>query len=170
MLVQSRKVWGFFAALLMVTSTLAASGLALHVSQAKRDSLDPSPDARFDTDRDGYVSIGEFAAQGEDARAFREADADRDGRLNSDEFIKARSIDQRIKTGKYFDDAWITARVKAQLLKDNLLDSFNIRVETQNGVVRLSGEVKTIEQASRAIRMASTVRGVISVHNGLVIR
>ncbi|HYP67384.1 MAG TPA: BON domain-containing protein, partial [Thiobacillaceae bacterium] len=118
----------------------------------------------------GHVSFEEFISQGGDGRAFREADANRDGRLSLDEFIKARSIDQRIKTGKYFDDAWITARVKARLLKDNLLDNLAIRVETQDGVVQLSGEVKSSAQASHAIGLASAVGGVVSVHNGLLIR
>ena len=166
-----RKLWEFVAGLLVLAGALIVSGRAVAASDPKRELFDPKPEfARFDADHDGYVSLEEFSAQGGDIRAFRDADANRDGRLGQDEFIKARSIDQRIKTGRYFDDAWITARIKAQLMRDYLLDSLNIRVETERGVVQLSGEVKTTEQASHAIGLASAVGGVVSVHNGLVIK
>ena len=166
-----RNAWALVAAFLIATGALPASGRALQVGEAKGNSLHPRGEfAEFDASRDGHVSFEEFTAQGGDGRAFREADADRDGRLSSDEFIKARSIDQRIKTGQYFADAWITARVKARLLKDNLLDNSNIRVETQDGVVRLSGEVKSTKQARHAIGLASAVAGVVSVRNGLLLR
>ena len=166
-----RNAWALVAAFLIASGALPASGRTLQVGEARGNSPDSRREfAEFDANRDGHVSFEEFTAQGGDGRAFREADADRDGRLSSDEFIKARSIDQRIKTGQYFDDAWITARVKARLLKDNLLDNLNIRVETQDGVVQLSGEVKSTKQASHAIGLASAVAGVVSVHSGLLLR
>jgi osmotically-inducible protein OsmY len=171
---RSKTTWAILAVTLVATDTPAAPSSAGYSNDGNDDSLDLRQ-ARagfrtYDANHDGYISFAEFAAQKADPRAFSEADANKDGRLSLREYIKAQSIDQRIKSGNYFDDAWITARVKADLLKDSLLDSLPIGVETQDGVVQLSGEVRTSEQASHVIGVASAVGGVKSVHNGLVIR
>ncbi len=174
MFARCRTIWALLTASLAATGALATSSNTRYVYRVDNDTVD-SGQARaifrnVDTNHDGYVSFAEFAAQNADARAFTDADANRDGRLDLHEFMKAQSIDQRIKNGRYFDDAWITARIRADLLKDSLLDNLRIGVETEDGVVRLSGEVRTSEQASHAIGIASTVGGVSSVHNSLVIK
>ena len=46
----------------------------------------------YDTNKDGYISTDEAAAQGMSARTFKGLDIDRDGRLNRDEFAKAPRI------------------------------------------------------------------------------
>jgi Ca2+-binding EF-hand superfamily protein len=42
----------------------------------------------YDTNKDGYISAEEAAAQGMSPRIFRSLDTDHDGRLNQDEFSK----------------------------------------------------------------------------------
>lgn len=174
MFARCRTIWAFLPASLVAAGALPASSTTGYSIDADNDNVATgqvrSAFRNADTNHDGYVSLAEFAAQNAGARAFTDADANKDGRLDLHEFMKAHSIDQRIKNGTYFDDAWITARIKADLLKDSLLDSLRIGVETEDGVVQISGEVKTSEQASHAIGIASTEGGVRSVRNSLVIK
>lgn len=60
-------------------------------------------------------------------------------------------------------DSWITSKVKSVFLADSELSVFHIRVETDDGVVMLSGQVKTDEERDLAIRKAKEIEGVKSV-------
>jgi hyperosmotically inducible protein len=73
-------------------------------------------------------------------------------------------------TGQYVDDSAITAKIKTALLGDDLVKSFEIKVETVKGVVQLSGFVDNANQKSAAERDAASVQGVKSVDNSLVVR
>lgn len=73
-------------------------------------------------------------------------------------------------TGEYIDDKAITAKVKAALLKDPEVKALQVKVETYNGVVQLSGFVDNPEQISRAGEVAKGVEGVKSVKNDLNLR
>ena len=59
-------------------------------------------------------------------------------------------------------DAWITAKIKAQLIADNDADPTQIKVITENGTVYLVGVVPP-EQAKLAVDVARTTAGVQSV-------
>lgn len=76
----------------------------------------------------------------------------------------------RESTGEYFDDAAVTTRVKAAILKEPTLSYFQIDVETFKGKVQLSGFVNTKEEAATAGRIAATTKGVKSVVNSLVVK
>lgn len=65
------------------------------------------------------------------------------------------------------EDAAITAKVKAQLLRQADISSVPISVSTENGKVRLTGEVSSKEEAKKAERVAKSVNGVSSVENDL---
>lgn len=65
------------------------------------------------------------------------------------------------------DDAGITAGVKAALLGDASLKANEIDVDTDQGVVRLSGFVSSADDVAAAAAAARTVRGVRSVRNEL---
>jgi hyperosmotically inducible protein len=73
-------------------------------------------------------------------------------------------------TGQYIDDTGITTKVKAALLKDDLVKSFEIKVETMKGVVQLSGFVDTSEQKFAAGKDAASVSGVTDVSNNLIVK
>lgn len=77
--------------------------------------------------------------------------------------------DQRSRLGEFVDDAWITTKIKAMLLKEDALSALKIDVDTKDGMVRLSGEVKKPEQVARAVEIASTVTGVKSVQVDLLL-
>jgi hyperosmotically inducible protein len=73
-------------------------------------------------------------------------------------------------TGEYVDDAAITSKVKAALLGDSGLKSFDIGVETYKDVVQLSGFVNSDQVKARAGEIAAGVSGVRSVQNNLVVK
>ncbi|MFP9231115.1 molecular chaperone OsmY [Pectobacterium cacticida] len=72
--------------------------------------------------------------------------------------------------GAYADDAVITSTIKAKLLADDIVPSRKVSVETQDGVVLLSGEVDNKSQSDRAESIAKAVDGVKSVKNNLTIK
>jgi len=72
-------------------------------------------------------------------------------------------------TGQYVDDASITTKVKAALLGDSGLKSFDISVTTGKDVVHLSGRVSTYEAKSHATQVASGIPGVQAVVNDIVV-
>jgi osmotically-inducible protein OsmY len=67
------------------------------------------------------------------------------------------------------DDPTITARVKTVLINDRTLSS-TIDVQTSQGVVTLSGKVKSKDEESKAIELARAVRGVTDVRSKLEIQ
>ena len=73
-------------------------------------------------------------------------------------------------TGEYVDDATITSKVKAALLGDSGLKSFDIGVETYKDVVQLSGFVNSAQVKAHAGEVAAGVSGVRSVRNNLVVK
>lgn len=73
-------------------------------------------------------------------------------------------------TGQYFDDSVITSKVKTLLLKDEKLKGFQIKVETFNGVVQLSGFVDNKQTIEKAGQIAKNVAGVQAVKNNLILK
>jgi osmotically-inducible protein OsmY len=76
----------------------------------------------------------------------------------------------RESTGQYVDDAAITTKVKAALVKDQSLAGFQIGVETYKNIVQLSGFVDSPQRAERAQEVAVGVEGVRSVRNNLIVK
>lgn len=60
-------------------------------------------------------------------------------------------------------DAWITAKVKAELATTKGVDSNNISVTTVDGVVTLTGVQPTKLAVSKAIAVARGIKGVKDV-------
>lgn len=147
-------------------STLAA-GTALAAATPKAA---PTSFKDYDSNGDGKVSPDEFRARGGDEQAFRAADANRDDRLDSDEFNTARAQGERDRPGRAVDDAWISAKVKALLLKDKGVKGTDVEVRTHQGLVLLSGQVDDASQIARAENLARGVEGVRMVSNDLRVR
>lgn len=74
------------------------------------------------------------------------------------------------KTATYVEDSAITAAVKAEILKDPVLKSNQISVETRMGVVELTGVVDNQESINRAVEIARSAKNVNSVKNNLYVR
>jgi len=69
--------------------------------------------------------------------------------------------------GESIDDSYITSSVKTQLASDKLVTLTRVEVETNNGIVYLTGQVETAEQRSHIGSLASQVKGVRQVVNNL---
>lgn len=74
---------------------------------------------------------------------------------------------QKESTGEYFDDSYITTKVKTAILHEPTLKSSEINVETFKGVVQLSGFVNSQSDIDRAVEVAHSVKGVKSVKNDM---
>lgn len=73
-------------------------------------------------------------------------------------------------TGQFIDDATLTTKVKVALLSDNLLSAFEVKVNTERGIVTLSGEVDKPETIQRAIKLTSAVPGVKAINTHLMVK
>lgn len=60
-------------------------------------------------------------------------------------------------------DTWITSKVKSTFLADASLSGIDIKVETNKGVVALSGVVASDAERDLAIAKASEIKGVTAV-------
>ena len=69
--------------------------------------------------------------------------------------------------GQNIDDGTLTTSVKTSLAGERLNTLTRVGVETNNGVVYLTGEVETAAEKSRAGTVASQVKGVKRVVNNL---
>jgi len=67
-------------------------------------------------------------------------------------------------------DASISTAVQAKLTRDRLGNFPRIDVDTERGVVNLSGIVETEAQRAHAARLAQQVEGVVKVNNNLQIQ
>ena len=72
--------------------------------------------------------------------------------------------------GENIDDGNLTSSVKTKLASDKLVSLTRVGVETNNGIVYLTGEVETAEQKSRSGSLAFEVKGVKQVVNNLQVR
>jgi hypothetical protein len=70
----------------------------------------------------------------------------------------------------YMDDSVITAKIKQDILSDPLLKASQIDVETENGVVKLSGAVGSQQSIDRVKAIAQSVTDVKAVESELVIK
>jgi hyperosmotically inducible protein len=73
------------------------------------------------------------------------------------------------KTENYLSDSEITAAVKTKFLADSKVSALKIGVETNNGVVTLSGAVGTSAEKTEAVKVARGTDGVKRVVDKLTI-
>ena len=73
------------------------------------------------------------------------------------------------KTGEVMTDAWITSRVHARFVNEDLLKDSDIRVDTDKHVVTLTGTVMGRAGRTKATSIAKQTEGVHRVVNRLTI-
>lgn len=156
-------------------AALAFSVVSLQVAAVgSKDTINQKPlSAEFkklDINSDNQLTQEEVAKDKDVSGYFEQADVNRDDILTVDEYANFKSSVQQKRVAAYIDDAAVTAKVKAELIKDAGLDGIDISVETHKGQVILSGFVNNGEQLLRAVHIASGVSGVQSVKNALVIK
>jgi hyperosmotically inducible periplasmic protein len=81
-----------------------------------------------------------------------------------------KTITEKVEdVGASIDDASITALVKATLLYHRSTSALNTKVETVDGMVKLSGTAENAAEVDLATKFASDVYGVKSVANSMII-
>ena len=74
-------------------------------------------------------------------------------------------------TGSYVDDATISTKVKTKLASDGGMNLANqVKVETMNDVVQLSGFVVSEKDRTKAEQIAWSVDGVKAVRNNIAVQ
>ena len=74
------------------------------------------------------------------------------------------------RAGDLVEDSVITAKIKAEMIREPDLKALAIDVDTKQGVVMLSGMVASKAEADKAVRVARAVKGVSSVKNNLKVK
>lgn len=72
--------------------------------------------------------------------------------------------------GEQIDDVTVTAKVKAALLQSPEVKGSDVNVNTEKGVVQLSGFVESKTQSERALQIARGVSGVKEVHDKMSLK
>jgi len=81
-----------------------------------------------------------------------------------------KTSDATAKTRVVAADTVLTTKVKAGLLKEKDLESLGIHVETEKGVVMLSGFVNSKAEADKAMKVAKGVEGVTKVESAIKVK
>ena len=131
------------------------------------DPVTKARDINVETYR-GVVQLGGFVESNEEKSRATEVARSVTGVQEVRNDLRVSDADQTV--GRTVDDGVITTQVKAKLIGDSRTDAYKINVETQGGVVQLSGFVDSTEAKNAAGEVARTVDGVQSVRNDLEIR
>jgi len=107
----------------------------------------------------------------DDAMSQAEQKADRAGDRIADGAAEVKQDIQNAAGGvaAAVDDATITAKVNAELARDDQLSALKIDVDTEHGRVALKGTAPTAQARERAESLAMSVEGVVSVDNQLTV-
>ena len=135
------------------------------------DEVGPGPDAEVN-DRVGTGTGVALDADDvdTDGHAVVDNDADLDTDVDADAAVDGTAdIDADATPGDAVDDAWITSKVKTQLLADEAVNGLDIDVDTNANVVTLNGTVETATARAEAVRIARATSGVKEVVDNLTV-
>lgn len=116
--------------------------------------------------KDGVVTLqGEAASQAE-KNLTTEYARDIDGVRNvNNEMTVSGMPKEKVTLGEKIDDASITAEVKMVLLSHRSTSAVHTKVETNNGVVTLTGKAKNTAEIDLVTKYVKDIDGVRSVKN-----
>jgi hyperosmotically inducible protein len=122
----------------------------------------------FNIDVDANDGVVQLNGRVDDDETRREA-----GRLASETSGVVR-VENEITVGTetagdVVDDAVIVTKVKAKLVADLEVAATNIDVDSEQGVVTLTGEVRSAEARTQAGQIARDTSGVVRVINNLTV-
>jgi hyperosmotically inducible protein len=89
---------------------------------------------------------------------------DSEARQDADTATLSGEVREKMdESGDGIDDAWITSKVKTQLLADTAVKGTQINVDTKANVVTLTGTAESQAAKDAAIRIAAGTKGVNKV-------
>jgi len=125
----------------------------------------------LDVDGNGKLSASEIQKDALfDGGGFGKADKNGNKSLSENEYATYKSAVQQKETKRVAKDSAITSKVKSKYLLEKNFKSFDVSVETKEGVVLLSGFVDNESTKARAAQIAVGVKGVKAVKNGIVVK
>lgn len=114
--------------------------------------------------------VAHTVAQKTENALGRAGDETRDDTRQATSTAADKTHNAATKTRVAASDTAITTKVKAGLVKEPNLDSLGIHVETEKGVVMLSGFVNSKEEADKAVKVAKGVDGVTRVKSAIKVK
>lgn len=136
------------------------------IKSSVQSYLNPYKDVTVSVD-DGIVTLGGTVSSIQERDRVTKMARETSGVVMVKDEIRVTHGDSTQTAGEYLDDAAVTAKVKAEFLSVKGLDSGKISVETNNGVVMLTGNVNDEAQVSLAEQVADQIKGVKRVDNRL---
>lgn len=77
---------------------------------------------------------------------------------------------EKQSAGDYIRDSAITTRIKAAFLGDPDIHAMDIKVETTDGKVQLTGHAGSQQEIDRAVEIATSISGVQGVANRIELK
>ncbi|HSN70961.1 MAG TPA: BON domain-containing protein [Steroidobacteraceae bacterium] len=115
----------------------------------------------------GVVQLNGFVDSEENRKAAAQVAANVSGVVEVKNNLEVRGDET---AGAIVDDTVITAKVKSALVENDTTKAHEINVESQDGVVQLSGFVDSEAQKSKAAEIARDIEGVTSVRNQIDVK
>ncbi|QLF94393.1 BON domain-containing protein [Pseudomonas sp. ABC1] len=84
------------------------------------------------------------------------------GQSKSEEVLH-KAGEKAHEAGEVVSDTWITTKVKSSLLAESATSGTDIKVETKDGIVSLSGTVASEAERKLAIEKTKAIKGVRDV-------
>jgi hyperosmotically inducible protein len=109
------------------------------------------------------------AAQSAAEKTKEGAEKTKDAVVKGAKVVADKTEDGLSKTGEVMTDGWITTRVNARFVNEDLLKDSNINVDTNKHVVTLKGTVTGRAGRAKAATVALHTEGVRRVVNQLTI-
>lgn len=156
--------------LVMALALSATQAFAFDTAEINQSTYEKSFKA-LDTDANEVLSKAEASKEALfNKKHFKIADTNHDGSLDQAEYTEYRGSVEKKNVKRVAKDSVITSKIKGKLLKDEGLKSLKVSVETHEGIVILSGFVKTEEQIQQSTKIATETEGVKSVKNNLILK
>lgn len=158
------------------TNVAATTGAAVSANtrEAARNAADKTREVASNVaEKTGMAGAGERTREAVATVKEKTAAAiDRTKEMASNAAHKAENATERAgeKTARVASDGSITAKVKAGLVADPALKGMEISVDTEGGVVMLSGFVESKAEADKAMQVAKGVDGVTNVKSAIKVK
>ena len=157
--------------LVLVIGSVITPVLAASIDDMRGQNGYDSELKLLDKDGNGKLNATEIKKDALfDGGGFAKADKNHNTSLNKDEYTTYKSKVQQKETKQVASDSSVTSKIKSKYLVEKNFKSFDVSVETKDGIVVLSGFVDDQATKTRAGQIAAGVKGVKSVSNGLVVK
>lgn len=99
----------------------------------------------------------------------RDADKVRDKVSEDAKKVAHKAAKAANEVGDMANDAWITSKIKAQMMGNDGVHASGINVDTADGVVTLRGNVRSEAERQKALSIARSTHGVVKVADQLTV-